>query len=122
MKAFTFEIVRQGERPVIAKVMTLADDRAVWCQVEALALQIKNGDGALIWVRNPEGEIVVRTGVTTALASIEKCSCTRCPLKKRFERHFSDRDRPRIKLPAHFVPCRSRGNCFCNVKTAFPQG
>ena len=82
MTEFTFEIVRQGERPVIAKVMTLADDRAIWCQVEALALQIKNGDGALIRVRNPEGEIVVRTGVVTALASIEKCSCTRCPLKK----------------------------------------
>jgi len=122
MKAFTFEIVRQGERPVIAMVMTLADDRAIWCQVEALALQLKNGDGALIRVRNPEGEIVVRTGVVTALASIEKCSCTRCPLKKGHKELSSDRNRPRIRLPAHFVPCRGRGTCSCNVKTAFPQG
>jgi hypothetical protein len=116
MSPFTFEIVRQGDRPVIAKVMTLSGDRAIWCQVEALALRVEDGDGASIRVKNSKGEIVIRTGVATALASIEKCSCTSCPLKEGLQRHFSDRRRPKIGLPAHFVPCGKRGNCACNAK------
>jgi len=85
MAAFTFEIIRQGEAPVIADVLELPDEQALWCQVEALALRITNGDGASIRVKNHQGETVIRTGVATALASIEKCSCTICPLKKGLE-------------------------------------
>jgi hypothetical protein len=120
MTAFTFEIVRRGERPAIVDVMTLPNGRAIWCQVEALALRIENGDGAIIRVKNPRGEIVVRTGVATALASIKKCSCTSCPLKEGLRQHFSDRVRPNIRLPAHFVPCRNRGNCSCSMKAISP--
>ena len=40
----------------------------------------------LFEVKNSEGATVVRTGVSTALLSIEKCSCVACPLKRELER------------------------------------
>jgi hypothetical protein len=103
MSVFTFEIVRHGEAPVIAEVLRLpderenwcraeawlSDERAIWCRAEALALRIENRDSVFIQVNNSEGATVVRTGVTTALASIEKCSCVACPLKRELERRVS---------------------------------
>jgi hypothetical protein len=88
MPVFTFEIVRHGEAPAIADVLRLPDERAIWCRAEAwlsderaiwrraeaLALRIENRDSAFIRVKNSEGATVVRTGVSTALVSIEKCS------------------------------------------------
>lgn len=99
MPVFTFEIVRHGEAPVIADVLRLpderlmwcraeawlSDERAIWCRAEALALRIENRDDALIRVKNSEGETVILTGVATALASIEKCSCVACPLKRELD-------------------------------------
>ncbi len=76
---FTFEIVRHGEAPVITDVLRLPDERAIWCRAEGLALRIENTDSAFIRVKNSEDATVVRTGVTTALLSIEKCSCVACP-------------------------------------------
>jgi hypothetical protein len=115
MSAFTFEIIRQGETPFIADVMTLPDERAIWCQVEALALRINRGDGASIRVKNRKGETVIRTGVATALASIEKCSCTACPLKKEVARRFSRGGHATIELPLDFIPCGRRGRCSCTI-------
>ena len=89
MPVFTFEIVRHGEAPVIADVLRLPDERAMWCRAEALALRIENRDSAFIRVKNSEGATIVQTGVTTALASIEKCSCVACPLKRELERRVS---------------------------------
>jgi len=89
MSVFTFEIVRQGKAPVIAAVLRLSDERAIWCHAEALALRIQNPESAFIQVKNSEGEIVVRAGVTTALASIEKCSCVACPLKRELTRRVN---------------------------------
>ena len=98
---FTFEIVRHGEAPVIADVLRLPDERAIcavqklgcpstiWCRAEALALRIENRVSAFIRVKNSEGATVVRTGVTTALVSIEKCSCVARPLKRELERRVS---------------------------------
>ncbi len=100
MPVFTFEIVRHGEAPVIADVLRLpderamwcraeawlSDERAIWCRAEALALRIENRDSTFIRVKNSEGATIVQTGVTTALASIEKCSCVACPLKRELER------------------------------------
>jgi hypothetical protein len=116
MPAFTFEIVRQGERVEVAKVVTLADDRAIWCHVEAMALRIKNGDGAFIRVKNHKGETVVRTGVAIAIASIATCQHTMCPLKKRLEGRALGDGNIEIELPAHFVPCEGRDPCTCSVE------
>jgi hypothetical protein len=110
MPVFTFEIVRHGEAPAIADVLTLPDERAIWCRAEAwlsderaiwcraegLALRIENTDSAFIRVKNSEGATVVRTGVTTALVSIEKCSCVACPLKRELERRVSAGELRRI--------------------------
>jgi hypothetical protein len=115
MLAFTFEIIRHGEEPLIANVLTPPDERAIWCQVEALALQIRNCDGASIRVKNAKGETVIRTGVATALASIEKCSCKSCPLKRGLERRFSLGDHAAIERRVDFAPCRTRGRCSCKV-------
>ena len=89
MSEFRFEIVRQGDTSVIAHVLRLTDERAIWCQVEALALRIQNSGCAYIRVKNSEGEIVVRVGVATAVASIEKCPYLVCPLKRELERRVS---------------------------------
>jgi hypothetical protein len=115
MAAFTFEIIRQGEAPVIADVLALTDERAVWCHVEALALRIKNSDGTSIRVKNPQGETIVLTGVASALASIEKCSCKRCPLKQGLERRSSQGDHVAIELPVDFIPCGRRSRRSCNI-------
>jgi len=103
MPVFTFEIVRHGEAPVVADVLRLSDERAmwcraeawlsderaIWCHAEAVALRVQNRDRAFIRVKNSEGATVVRTAVTAALVSIEKCSCVACPLKRELERRLS---------------------------------
>jgi hypothetical protein len=89
MSVFTFEIVSHSEAAVIADVLKLPDKRAIWCHAEALALRIQNRNGKFIRVKNSDGETVVRVGVTTALASIEKCSCVACPVKRELERRVS---------------------------------
>jgi hypothetical protein len=75
LSMFTFEIDRDGKAPIVADVLRLPDEQAIWCFLDALALRIQDEDGAFIQVRNADGEIVVRIGVRTALASIEKRSC-----------------------------------------------
>jgi len=87
--AFTFEIVQQSDASVVAHNLVLSSEQAIWCHVEALALDIQNRGRAFIRVKNSVGETVVRTGVTTALASIEKCSCADCPIKSEFDKRVS---------------------------------
>jgi hypothetical protein len=99
MTKFIFEIIPRNGKAVINEVVTLSDHRAIWCQVEAIALRIKYRDAALIQVKNARGEIVVRTGVAIALASIEKCPCTSCPLKEGNAERFLNGDSPRDLLP-----------------------
>jgi hypothetical protein len=115
MSAFTLEVTQEGETPVIAMVLTLSDERAIWCHVEALALRMKSGDGAFIRVKDYKGQTVIRTGVATALASIETCSCETCPLKKGVERHGSSGGQAATVLSVDFIPCERRGGCSCNV-------
>ena len=89
MPGFTLEIIWQGKSSVLTRVLRLSDERPIWCQVEALALRMPNRACAIILVKNSEGETIVRTGVVTALASIEKCQPSACPLKKELERRVS---------------------------------
>jgi hypothetical protein len=104
MPVLTFEILCDNEEPIIADVLTLPDEpaascqveawlsneRAMWCRVEALALRIgKRGESAFIRVRDSEGATLVLAGVATALASIKQCSCVACPLKREPKNHIS---------------------------------
>jgi hypothetical protein len=91
MSDFRLEIVRRGDASAIAHILRLSDERTLWRQVEALALRIQNTSCAFIRVKNSEGETVVRTGVDTAVASIEKCPCLACPLKRELEQRISAR-------------------------------
>ena len=74
MSAFTLEIVRRGETPAVADVVTLPDGRLIWRQVEALALLIESPEGAFIRVKNEKAETIIRAGVRTTLASIHSLS------------------------------------------------
>jgi hypothetical protein len=112
---FTFQIIQQGETPVVAKVLTLSDERAIWCHVEALALQIKSGDSAFILVKNHQGQTVIRTGVATALTSIEACSCETCPLKKVLVPRSSLGSHAGFELPIDFLPWVTRGPYSCKT-------
>ncbi len=78
---FTFEIIEHGHSQGRPKVLSLPNERAIWGCVEALALEIRGRNGAVIQVRNSEGEPIIRAGVRTALTSIEGCQCFDCPLK-----------------------------------------
>ena len=89
MPLFTFEIAKHGEAPVIADTLSLFDDAGIWCHVEVLALQFASAYGAVIQVKDPKGKLVIRAGIATALASIEKCRCVLCPVKDRFDELFT---------------------------------
>jgi hypothetical protein len=81
MPYFTFEIVRPEEAPIAAGAFSLSDRTAAWCFVEWLACRNKNAN-AYIRVVNSDGEMVIRSGVSAALASIKTCRRATCPLKQ----------------------------------------
>jgi hypothetical protein len=89
MSVFTFEIIPTNAAPVIADVLKLSDERMIWCHVEALALCIQNSNGIFIQVKNSTDETLVRAGIASAVASIEKCSYADCPLKRELECRIS---------------------------------
>jgi hypothetical protein len=113
MSEFVFEIVRQGEASIVAHVLRLSGARAVWCQVEALALRVQNRDCAFIRVKNREGETVIRAGVMTALASIEKCSRVSCLLKRELMRQRL----PTVRPAAADLRLRARGDRRAGSRT-----
>jgi hypothetical protein len=115
MAAFTFEIICPGQATIIADVLMVPDERALWCQVEALALRIKNDGSASIQVKNRMGETVIIAGVATALASIERCCCTMCPLKTWLEQSVPLDTHAMAELGVDFVPCAHRRSCSFNV-------
>lgn len=115
MAAFTFEILCPGQATIIADVLMVPDERALWCQVEALALRIKNDGGASIQVKNSIGETVIVAGVATALASIGKCCCAMCPLKTWLKQSVPLDSHAVPELGVDFVPCEHRRGCSLSV-------
>jgi hypothetical protein len=107
MTSFTFEYALHGEPPLIHETIDLDDDAAIWCHVEALALRVGERPGAFIRVKDDKGHAVVRTGVVTALASIEQCACGSCTLKD------AARAGPAALAAFRPSPCRDGGPCAC---------
>ncbi|WP_424360377.1 hypothetical protein [Methylocystis parvus] len=107
MTDFTFEYCRRGEAPLLVETIDVPNEAAIWCFVEALALRLGESPGAFIRVCNERGQAVVRTGVSTALASIEQCPCGSCAVKEaaRGGRIFNG--------DFQLSPCRSLGSCNC---------
>jgi hypothetical protein len=112
MAAYTFELIRRGEAPLISEKVEISDPSTIWCQVEAFALRMHKSQGAFIRVIDEKGQTLVRAGVATALASISKCPCRGCPLKDPSTRQ----EAKRAFSPAHVAelsPCYKRGSCSC---------
>ncbi|QGM96926.1 hypothetical protein [Methylocystis parvus] len=111
MASFTFEYSRRGDAPLIAERIDVPNGAAIWCYVEVLALRVGESPGAFIRVTNEGGQAVVRTGVATALASIEQCPCGSCAVKEaaRGGRIFNG--------DFQLSPCRSLGSCTCKSFT-----
>lgn len=113
MSWFTFEIFRAGEAPAASYVRKLSDNQEIWPQVETIALLIKDNGKSLIRVKNPAGETVIRTGVATALTSIEECSCITCPLKRELERKVLGVGHTTALLAGDRLPCERRDRLVC---------
>jgi hypothetical protein len=107
MTAFTFEYSLHGETPLVYETIDVDADAAIWCHVEAMALRVGERPGAYIRVRDAAGHAVVRTGVATALASIEQCACGHCTLKE------AARSGPAALAAFRPSPCRGGGVCAC---------
>lgn len=107
MTVFTFEYSLHGDAPIVHETVDVDNDAEIWCHVEALALRVGERPGAFIRVKDENGQAVVRTGVATALASIEQCACAHCALKE------VARGDPPALAAFRLSSCRGGGSCLC---------
>lgn len=82
MPRFAFEIARREGPLQLACELSLPDYRGAWCQAEALASEHKDSLGSYIVVKDENGGVIIQTGISTALQSIQKCRRANCPLKR----------------------------------------
>jgi hypothetical protein len=82
MRDYSLEIVELGHVKSAAEIVSLPEGQAIWPSVEALALRVASSEGAFIQVNDPNGATLIRAGISTALASIEKCPYAECILKR----------------------------------------
>lgn len=101
MPTFKFSVFREDKSLAFAREMNLPDIQAVWPEVEACALKAGNIHATFIRVTDDNGVMVLRSGIATALASIAKCPCANCSLKKELDGMASTR----IGVSAYNVCC-----------------
>jgi hypothetical protein len=83
MPPIRFELLRSDGAPVVYFPASLPVYRRIWCQVEIMALYLQDGPLTRIRVKGADEEMLLQTGVATALASIQACEFSACPLKSR---------------------------------------
>lgn len=83
MSSIRFELLRSDGAPVVYFPVSLPLYRRVWCQVEIMALYLRRGPLTRIRVRGADEQMILQTGVATALASIQACEFSKCRLKSR---------------------------------------
>ncbi|GLI95477.1 hypothetical protein LMG27198_44690 [Methylocystis echinoides] len=83
MPPIRFELLRSDGAPVVYFPASLPLYRRLWCQVEVMALYLQDGPLTRIRVKGADEEMLLQTGVATALASIQACEFSACPLKSR---------------------------------------
>jgi hypothetical protein len=83
MPPIRFELFRSDGAPGVYFPTSLPLDRRIWCQVEIMALYLQAGPLTRIRVKGADEEMLLQTGVATALASIQACEFSACPLKSR---------------------------------------
>lgn len=82
MPQYTFELVRDFEAPVVVDIRSFPNSRAAWCHIEFLALRHRDEARARLQVKNSDGEIIILTGIATAVASAKRCSEAQCLVKR----------------------------------------
>lgn len=105
MRKYVLEIVELGHAKSAAEIVLLPEGQAIWPSVEALALRMASSEGAFIQVSDPNGATLIRAGISTALASIEKCPCSECILKREL-RHLIVTGRGSVYGSELVVDCR----------------
>ncbi len=88
MREYRLEIVEWGQAKLPAEIVSLPEGQAIWPSVEALALRVASSEGSFIQVKDANGATIIRAGISTVLASIEKCLCEECILKKELRYFF----------------------------------
>lgn len=116
MPKFTFEVCCKGEPPLFVGEINLPNDgRTIWRHVEALAVQCKSIDGAIIRVKNWKSEVIVMSGAATARASIAECTFIDCSLKKAVNDPARAGGFSTVGPPNEFFLCESLGRCACEL-------
>ncbi len=105
MRQYSLEIVEFGKAKSAAEIVSLPEGQAIWPSVEALALRAASSEGAFIQVNDINGATLIRAGISTALASIEKCPCEECILKRKL-RHLLVTGRGIVHDSEPVVDCR----------------
>jgi len=81
-RLFTFELFLQNSKdPCLTEVYSVRTFREAWCFVELLARNSRDPRGT-IHVSDEDGNLLIVTGVSIALASITHCKVKGCKLKE----------------------------------------
>lgn len=104
MPPIRFELLRSDGGPVVYFPAASPLYRRIWCQVEIMALYLQHGPLTRIRVRGADEEMLLQTGVATALASIQACEFSECRLKSRLTASFENLQGLR-QLGAAYFPC-----------------
>jgi hypothetical protein len=101
MPRFAFEVARREGPLELACELSLPDDRGAWRHVEALAFEHKDSLGSYILVKDENGGVIIRAGISTALQSIQRCRRANCALKRLGARCMlpADRENDRGEAP-----------------------
>jgi len=81
MPLFTFEVVGPDDLTLVADERDLPSSAEAWGHLEVLALQLRRHSQLRLRVKDPEGVVIIRTGVAPPIASIERCRNVACPIK-----------------------------------------
>ena len=81
MPLFTFEVVGPDDLTLVADERDLPSSAEAWGHLEVLALQLRSYDQVQLRVKDPDGVVIIRTGVATSIATIEVCRNAACPIK-----------------------------------------
>lgn len=107
MPPIRFELLRSDGAPVVYFPASLPLYRRIWCQVEIIALYLQDGPLTRMRVKGADEEMLLQTGVATALASIQACEFSVCPLKARLTAPVESLQGLK-QLASEWLPCERK--------------
>jgi hypothetical protein len=107
MPPIRFELLRSDGAPVVYFPASLPLYRRIWCQVEIMALYLQDGPLTRIRVKGADEEMLLQTGVATALVSIQACEFSACSLKSRLTAPIESRQGFK-QLASDCFPCERK--------------